>query len=242
MGCSLRARGLSRSGDLSVHQARFPDVYPSAIRSIAVLPLDNYSGDYKQEYFAEGMTDELTATLANISELRVISRGSAMQFKGAQRPATPFIGRSLNVDAIVEGSVLRSGDKLRITIQLIDARDDRHLWAKSFERTSGDVLALQDELASTIANEIHVQLTPAEKTRLAAARKVNTAAYDAYLKGRYFFNRPSDENLAKAISQVEAAVALDPNIFRALRRIPVGRLQRRVSDCDRSQTKSEGCR
>jgi TolB-like protein len=123
MGCSLRARGHSRSGDLSVHPARFPDVHPSAIRSIAVLPLDNYSGDYKQEYFAEGMTDELTATLANISELRVISRGSAMQFKGAQRPATPFIGRSLNVDAIVEGSVLRSGDKLRITIQLIDASD-----------------------------------------------------------------------------------------------------------------------
>jgi TolB-like protein len=97
----------------------------SAIRSIAVLPLDNYSGDDKQEYFAEGMTDELTATLANISELRVISRGSAMQFKGAQRPATPVIGRTLDVDAIVEGSVLRSGEKVRITIQLIDARDDR---------------------------------------------------------------------------------------------------------------------
>src|SRR5215831_7086459 len=187
----------------------------SAIRSIAVLPLDNYSGDDKQEYFAEGMTDELTATLANISQLRVISRGSAMQFKGAQRPATPVIGRTLNVDAVVEGSVVRSGDKLRITIQLIDARDDRHLWAKSFERTSGDVLALQDELASTIANEIHVQLTPAEKMRLAAARKVNPEAYDAYLKGRYFFNRPSDENLAKAISQFEEAVTLDPNFAQA---------------------------
>jgi TolB-like protein len=183
----------------------------SAIRSIAVLPLDNYSGDDKQEYFVEGMTDELTATLANISQLRVISRGSAMQFKGAQRPATPVIGRTLNVDAVVEGSVLRSGDKVRITIQLIEAHEDRHLWAKSFERTSGDVLALQDELASTIANEIHVQLTPAEKTRLAVTRRVNPAAYDAYLKGRYFFNRPSDENLAKAISQFEEAVALDPN-------------------------------
>jgi len=134
-----------------------------------------------------------------------------MQFKGAQRPATPVIGRTLNVDAVVEGSVLRSGDKVRITIQLIDAHEDRHLWAKSFERTSGDVLALEDELASTIANEIHVQLTPAEKTRLAATRRVNPAAYDAYLKGRYFFNRPSDENLEKAISQFEEAVALDPN-------------------------------
>jgi serine/threonine-protein kinase len=183
----------------------------SGIHSLAVLPLDNYSGDDKQEYFAEGITDELTATLANISQLRVISRGSAMQFKGAQRPATPVIGRTLNVDAIVEGSVLRSGDNVRITIQLIDAREDRHLWSKSFERTSGDVLALQDELASTIATEIHVQLTPSEKTRLAAVRKVNPAAYDAYLKGRYFFNRPSDENLAKAISQFEEAIALDPN-------------------------------
>jgi serine/threonine protein kinase len=183
----------------------------SGIRSLAVLPLDNYSSDDKQEYFAEGITDELTATLANISQLRVISRGSAMQFKGAQRPPTPVIGRKLNVDAIVEGSVLRSGDNVRITIELIDAREDRHLWAKSFERTSGDVLALQDELASTIATEIHVQLTPSEKTRLAAARRVNPAAYDAYLKGRYFFNRPSDENLAKAISQFEEAIALDPN-------------------------------
>jgi TolB-like protein len=115
----------------------------SAIRSVAVLPLDNYSRDDKQEYFVEGMNDELTATLANISQLRVISRGSAMQFKGAQRPAIPVIGRTLNVDAVVEGSVLRSGDKVRITIQLIDAHEDRHLWAKSFERTSDDVLALQ---------------------------------------------------------------------------------------------------
>ncbi|HEY6050733.1 MAG TPA: hypothetical protein VIZ58_05740, partial [Thermoanaerobaculia bacterium] len=181
-----------------------------AIRSIAVLPLDNYSGDPNQDYFAEGMTDELTSDLATISQLRVISRGSAMQFKGKNRPPTPEIARTLNVDAIVEGSVLRAGDKVRITAQLIDARSDRHLWAKSFERSSRDVLALQDELASAIAREIHVQLTPAEQSRLTSSRSVNPAAYDAYLKGRYFFNRPSDENLSKAIGLFEETVKLDP--------------------------------
>ena len=183
---------------------------PGAIRSIAVLPLDNYSGDPSQDYFAEGMTDELTSDLANISQLRVISRGSVMQFKGANRPPTPEIARILNVDAIVEGSVLRSGDKVRITAQLIDARSDRHLWSKSFERNSRDVLALQDELASAIAREIHVRLTPEEQSRLTRAASVNPEAYDAYLKGRYFFNRPSDENLSKAIAQFEEAIKRDP--------------------------------
>jgi adenylate cyclase len=181
------------------------------IRSIAVLPLDNYSGDPKQEYFADGMTDELTTDLATISQLRVISRGSVMQFKGDHRPPTPVIAKLLNVDAVVEGSVLREGDKVRITAQLIDARADKHLWARSYERDSRDVLALQDELASAIAKEINVQLTPGEQARLSSAPVVNPTAYDAYLKGRYFFNRPSDENLKKAIAQFEAAIRLDPN-------------------------------
>ncbi len=183
---------------------------PGAIQSLAVLPLDNYSGDPGQDYFAEGMTDELTSDLANISRIRVISRGSAQQFKGRNRPPTPEIARILSVDAIVEGSVLRSGDKVRITAQLIDARSDRHLWSKSFERSSRDVLVLQDELASAIAREIHVQLTPAEESRLAKARTVDPEAYDAYLKGRYFFNRPSDENLSKAIEKFEEATRRDP--------------------------------
>ncbi len=183
---------------------------PTVIRSIAVLPLDNYSGDPNQDYFAEGMTDELTANLATISQLRVISRGSVMQFKGKSRPPTPDIAEKLNVDAVVEGSVSRSGDRVRITAQLIDARADKHLWAKTFERSSRDVLALQAELASAIAREVNVRLTASEQIRLTATPSVNPDAHDAYLKGRYFFNRPSDENLKKAIAQFEEAVTLSP--------------------------------
>ncbi len=186
-------------------------VATGVIRSIAVLPLDNYSGDPAQDYFAEGMTDELTADLATISQLRVISRSSTMQFTGSKRPPTPEIARLLNVDAIVEGSVKRAGDKVRITAQLIDARADRHLWSRSFERSSSDVFALQADLASAIAHEIDVQLTPTEKSRLATAPRVDPASHDAYLKGRYFFNRPSDDNLKKAIAQFEQAVQLSPD-------------------------------
>jgi eukaryotic-like serine/threonine-protein kinase len=180
------------------------------IRSIAVLPLDNYSADSTQEYFAEGMTDELTSDLATISQLRVTSRGSAMQFKGKNRPPTPLIAKTLDVDAIVEGSVTRSGDRVRITAQLIDARADKHIWSQSFERKSGDVLALQAEMASAIANAINVQLTPGEQSRFAAAPSVDPRAHNAYLKGRFFFNRPSDENLEKAIVQFDEAVKLSP--------------------------------
>jgi eukaryotic-like serine/threonine-protein kinase len=182
----------------------------SGIKSIAVLPLDNYSADSTEDYFAEGMTDELTSDLATISQLRVTSRGSAMQFKGKNRPPTPEIGKALNVDAIVEGSVTRSGDKVRITAQLIDARADKHLWAQSFERKSSDVLALQAELASAIAAAINVQLTAGEQSRLATVQAVNPEAHDAYLKGRFFFNRPDDENLQKAIVQFNLAITLSP--------------------------------
>ncbi len=157
------------------------------------------------------MTDELTTDLATISRLRVISRSSTTQFTGARRPSTPEIARMLDVDAVVEGSVRHSGDKVRVTAQLIDARADRHLWAKSFERDSRDVLALQSELASAIASEINVELTPSEQARLTNVRPVNPEAHDAYLKGRYFFNRPSDENLSKAITNFEEAIRLDPN-------------------------------
>jgi serine/threonine-protein kinase len=187
-----------------------PVAADAPVRSIAVLPLDNHSGDSTQDYFAEGMTDELTAAVATISAIRVTSRGSAMQFHGNARPSTPDIAKALNVDAILEGSVARSGDKVRITVELIDARADKHILARSFERNSSDVLALQADLASAIAREINVRLTTSEQSRLANAPTVNAEGHDAYLLGRYFFNRPSDDNLRKAIAQFEKAVALSP--------------------------------
>lgn len=183
----------------------------SVVHSIAVLPLDDYSGDASQGYFADGMTDELTTQLATVSQLRVTSRSSAMRFKGRDRPPTPEIAHALHVDTLVEGSVVRVGDKIRITAQLIDATADRYLWAKSFEGDSGDVLALQAELATAIAREISVRLTPQEQARFSNAPAVNPAAHDAYLKGRYFFVRPSDDNLSKAIAAFEEAIRLAPD-------------------------------
>jgi len=184
---------------------------PRVIRSIAVLPLDNFSGDPNQEYFSDGLTDELTTDLATVSALRVISRGSVMQFKGAHRPPTPEIAKALNVDAVVEGSVMRVGDKVRVTAQLIDAPADKHLWAKSYERDSKDVLAMQDEIAQAIAKEINVELTPREHERLTSARAVNPEAHEDYLRGRYYESGWSPENLNKAIEQFNRAIKLDPN-------------------------------
>jgi len=181
------------------------------ISSIAVLPLDNFTGDPSQEYFADGMTDELTTDLATISALRVISRGSVMQFKGAHRPPTPEIAKALNVDAVVEGSVVREGSRVRITAQLIDALADKHLWAHTYEGDSRDVLTLQDEMTAEIAREVNVQLTPTEQARLTSAPAVNPEAHDAYLKGRYFVGRPSDEYVRKTIAAFNEAVKLDPN-------------------------------
>jgi len=182
------------------------------ISSIAVLPLDNFSGDPKQEYFADGLTDELTTDLATISALRVISRGSVMRYKGAQRPPTPEIAKALNVDAVVEGSVMRVGDKVRVTAQLIDAPADKHMWAKNYERDSRDVLAMQDEIAQAIAREVNVELTPNEQAHFASGRTVNPAAHDAYLKGRYFLGSyGSQERVQKAIEQFQEAIKIDPN-------------------------------
>jgi serine/threonine-protein kinase len=186
-------------------------VAETPIRSLAVLPLDNYSGDSTQDYFAEGMTDELTTAIATISAIRVTSRSSAMQFHGKARPSTPDIAKALNVDAILEGSVVRSGGKVRITAELIDARADKHIWAKNFESSSSDVLALQADLASSIAREINVRLTESERSKLSNTPTLNTEGHDAYLLGRYFFNRPSDENLRKAIAQFEKSVKLNPS-------------------------------
>jgi TolB-like protein/DNA-binding winged helix-turn-helix (wHTH) protein/Tfp pilus assembly protein PilF len=171
------------------------------IRSLAVLPLDNLSGDPSQEYFADGMTDELITELARIPNLRVVSRTSVMADKGSRRPL-PDIARQLNVDAIVEGSIVRSGDRIRITAQLIDARTDRHLWAQSFEGPASDVLSLQDSVAQQIATQARLVLAPPSPHA-----PVNPDAHDAYLRGRYFFNK---QDLPHSLESFEQAIALDP--------------------------------
>lgn len=179
------------------------------ISSLAVLPLANLTGDAGQDYFVDGMTDELTTELAQIGALRVTSRTSTMQFKDAKK-ALPQIAKELNVDAVVEGSVVRSGDRVRVTAQLIEAQSDRHLWAKSYERDSRDVMALQDNLARDIAAEIRANLTPVERKRLANSKPVDPQAYDAYLRGRYFWNRRTEAELHKAKEYFEQAIAKDP--------------------------------
>jgi eukaryotic-like serine/threonine-protein kinase len=186
------------------------------IRSIAVLPLSNLSGDPEQEYFSDGMTDALITDLAGIAALRVISRTSVMQYKGTSK-RLPEIARELNVDAIVEGTVMRSGQQVRITAQLIDARAEKHLWASSYTRSLHDILLLQNEVARAIADEIRIQLTPQELTQLASAARVNTEAYEAVLKGRYFWNRRNPESLFRAIGFYEQAIAYDPDYADAYR-------------------------
>ena len=180
------------------------------IRSLAVLPLQNLSGDNDQEYFAQGMTDELITDLGQMSALRVISRTSVMQYKGTAKPLQQ-IGRELGADAILEGAVFRSGSRVRITAQLIDVRTDHHLWAHAYERDLRDVLVLQDEVARNIANEIRVELTPQERARLATPRPVNSEAYDAYIKGRSSMcGANTDDGVRTAIKYFERAIELDP--------------------------------
>jgi serine/threonine protein kinase/TolB-like protein/Flp pilus assembly protein TadD len=178
------------------------------INSLAVLPLENLSADKEQDYFADGMTEELIATLGKLGALRVISRTSVMQYKGAHK-ALPQIGRELNVDAVVEGSVLRSGDRVRITAQLIHAPTDRHLWAESYEGDLRDVLALQSRVAQAIAREIKVALTPEERGNVANTRPVSPAAYEAYLKGRHYWNR-MPRKVKEATAYFEQAIDKDP--------------------------------
>jgi TolB-like protein/DNA-binding winged helix-turn-helix (wHTH) protein/Tfp pilus assembly protein PilF len=180
------------------------------IRSIAVLPLENLSRDPGQDYFSDGITEALTTDLAQIGALRVISRTSAMHFKGS-RETLPDIGRQLNVEAIVEGSVMRSGDRVRITAQLIDAHSDQHLWARTYERDLKDILGMQDEVARDIATEIRIKLTPQEQSRLTAERRTNPRAYDAYLRGRYLWSQRNAEATAKAEGYFREAVREDPD-------------------------------
>ena len=188
----------------------------SAVRisSLAVLPLENLSGDPDQEYFVDGMTDELITDLAQIHSLRVISRTSVMQFKHTKK-TLPEIAKELNVDAVVQGSVSRSGSDVHITAQLLDARQDRHLWAASYERQMADIASLQTQVATAIANQVKANLTPEDNARLKKIRPVNPQAYDAYLKGLYIENRKHAEPPGRAVTYLEQAVAIDPNYAEA---------------------------
>jgi serine/threonine-protein kinase len=179
------------------------------IRSIAVLPLANLSGDPQQEYFADGMTAELINDLGKVSALRVISRTSAMSYKGAKKTLRQ-IARELNVDAIVEGSVQRSGERVKISAELIRAREERQLWADSYERDLKDVLALQGEVAQGVAEKIRVALTPEERSRLAPTRKVNPEAYDACLRGWSTIDVLSIPGWHRAVQLFQRAIELDP--------------------------------
>ena len=182
---------------------------PPGIRSLAVLPLENFSGDASQDYFADGMTDELITDLAQIRALRV-SRTSVMMYKGT-RKSLPEIARELNVDAVVEGSVSRSGDQVRITAQLIQLPADKHLWAQSYQGNLSDTLTVQNQVARAIADEIRVEITPQEQAALKSARKIDPEAYEAYLKGRYFWNKRTADGLEKAVDYFDQAIAKDPN-------------------------------
>jgi len=182
---------------------------PTAIRSLAVLPLDNLSGDASQDYFADGMTDELITDLAQISALRVISRTSVMVYKGARKPL-PQIARELNVDSVVEGSVQRFGDQVRITAQLIQAPADKHLWAESYEGNLRDALTLQKKVARAIAEQVRVEVTPQEQAVLKKATVVNPEAYNSYLKGRYFWNKRTADGLKVALAYFNQAIDEDP--------------------------------
>lgn len=192
------------------------------IRSIAVLPLENLSNDPAQDYFADGMTDALTTDLSQISALKVISRTSAMHYKKTDK-LLPQIGHELGVDAVVEGAVQRSGDRARITAKLIQAATDKLLWARSYERDIKDVLSLQGDIASTIAQEISVEVKPQERLRMTRARPINLAAVDFYLQGKYHYQNAKDmgghrgarkaheAELNQAIGYFQRAVAEDPN-------------------------------
>jgi len=194
-------RGYRFIGTLAASQVR--------IESLAVLPLDNLSDDPEQEYFAEGMTEALITSLAKIGALRVTSRTSVMQYKGAHRPLRE-IAEELRVDGIIEGTVLRSGDRVRISAQLLDAKTDTHLWAESYDRDLRDILALHSEVAQAIAREVQVKLTPHDHAHFARVQSVDPQAYEAYLKGRYYwYRRPAE--IGKATQHFEQAIAKDPD-------------------------------
>ncbi len=191
-------------------QRLFGEVSQGPIRSIAVLPLQNLSNDPNQEYFADGMTDALITDLAQIRALKVVSKTSIMQYKGTRTPL-PAIGKDLEVDAVVEGSVLRSGDRVRITAQLIRTSTDRHIWAKAYDGDLKDVLSLQARVAEEITDEVKLNLSPQESVRLHRERSVNPEALELYLRGRYALNQRNLEGLRTAARYFNQAIGKDPN-------------------------------
>jgi TolB-like protein/DNA-binding winged helix-turn-helix (wHTH) protein/Tfp pilus assembly protein PilF len=193
----------------------YRDIYVApTIRSLAVLPLENLSGDSSQDYFVDGMTDELITRLAQISALRVISRTSVMTYKNA-RKSLAEIANELNVEAVVEGSVSRSGERVRVTAQLIDARGDKHIWADSYDEDIRDALVLQSKVTTAIARQIRAALNPQEQLALAKSRTINPEAYEAYLKGRYFWNKRTAQGLRTAIDYFRRAIEIDPRYAEA---------------------------
>jgi len=189
-------------------------VNPVSIHSLAVLPLENLSSDTSQDYFADGMTESVITELAKIAALRVMSRPSVMQYKGARKPLSE-IARELNVDAVVTGSVVRSGDRVRITVQLAHAATGRNLWADTYERNLRDVLALQREVTRDIVGEIKIKLTSNEQVQSGSVRPVNPEAYDHYLRGRFYLNHQTKSDNEAAVSALELAVATDPTFAAA---------------------------
>jgi len=185
-----------------------------AVRSIVVLPFQNLSGDASQDYLVDGVTDALIGDLAQIGALRVISRTSAMHYKGTNK-SLPEIAKELNVDAVVEGTVQRSGERVHVRAQLIHAASDSHLWAADYDRDSRDILDLQSEVARAIASEVSIKITPAEQRLLVPKRTIARAAIDNYLQGRYFWNRRTEEDMRKAIGYFEAAINADANYAQA---------------------------
>jgi TolB-like protein/DNA-binding winged helix-turn-helix (wHTH) protein/Tfp pilus assembly protein PilF len=189
-------------------------VLPRQIHSVAVLPLRNLSGDPSQDYLADGLTEALITDLAQIRAMRVISRTSVMAYKNPQKKL-PEIARELNVDGVVEGSVIRAGDRVQITAQLVDATTDTHLWAKTFEGTMRDLLGLQAQAAQTIAQAVRVTLTPDEKLRLAAVHLMNPEAHELYLQGRYLWNQRAPAAMLKSLVFYENATKIDPRAAEA---------------------------
>jgi len=190
------------------------EIAPGTITSIAVLPLENLSADASQEYFADGITDEITTALAKLSGPKVISRTSAMQYKGTHK-SIPEIARELNVGAVVEGSLERSADRVRVRVQLIRATTDQHLWAEEYDRQLSNVLGLEAEVAQDIAEHIQLQLSERQKQELARTHSIDPQAFQDYLQGRHYWALRTPENLAKAVEYFNRAIQEDPNDARS---------------------------